>query len=69
MYVCICNALTDRDIRAAVAEGTSTFADLRDSTGCSGCCGNCEDVARAVFDEAVTAQSRPLGLPLFAHAA
>ena len=69
MYVCICNALTDRDINAAVADGTDSFASLRDATGCSNCCGNCEDVARSVFDEAVTARSRPLGLPSFAHAA
>lgn len=69
MYVCICNALTDRDIRAAVADGTDSFATLRETTGCSGCCGNCEEVARSVFDEALSSKPRLLGLPGFARAA
>ena len=35
MYVCICNAVTDRDIRAAAQAGVRSFADVRASTGCS----------------------------------
>ena len=69
MYVCICNAVTDRDLRAAVQAGVRSFADVRASTGCSDCCGSCEDVARTVFEDAVAAHARPLGLPVFAQAA
>lgn len=69
MYVCICNAITDRDIRAAARQGAASFADLQASTGCSNCCGNCEETARALFDEALTVSSRPLRAAGFAHAA
>ena len=69
MYVCICNAVTDRDIRAAAQAGVTSFAQLQASTGCSDCCGNCESLARELFDEATAKPVRSLGLPTFAHAA
>ena len=69
MYVCICNAITDRAIREAAAGDAASFADLRGSTGCSDCCGNCEDLARSIFDEARAQHVRTLDLPLFARAA
>lgn len=69
MYVCICNAVTDRAIREAAVSGVASFADVRGSTGCSDCCGSCEDLARSIFDEARAQQARPLDLPLFARAA
>jgi bacterioferritin-associated ferredoxin len=67
MYVCICNAVTDRAIREAVDGGVRSFAELRRSTGCSDCCGSCEDLAREILDEHVGARS--LDLPLIAAAA
>ncbi len=67
MYVCICNAVTDRTIREAAAKGARSFADLRDNTGCGDCCGNCEDLAREIFESATAA--RILDLPLIAIAA
>ncbi len=67
MYVCICNAVTDRTIREVAAAGARTFADVRRHTGCADCCGNCEDLAAQIFEEAVT--GRALDLPLFAVAA
>lgn len=67
MYVCICNAVTDHSIREAAREGARSFAELRRRTGCGDCCGSCEDLARDIFDEAVS--SRVLNLPLVAAAA
>ena len=67
MYVCICNAVTDRSIRAAAREGVTSFAELRRRTGCGDCCGSCEDLAREILDEAH--RPRVLDLPLIAAAA
>jgi bacterioferritin-associated ferredoxin len=67
MYVCICNAVTDRTIREAAASGVSSFAELGRRTGCGDCCGNCESLAREIFDQARAA--RMLDLPLVAAAA
>jgi bacterioferritin-associated ferredoxin len=67
MYVCICNAVTDRTIREAAEGGAHSFEQLRRDTGCADCCGNCEDLASEIFHEAVAARS--LGLPIIAKAA
>ena len=66
MYICMCNAVTDSDIRRAVAEGVHQFADLQARTGCSDCCGCCEQEARATFDKAV--QQVMLAMPVVAAA-
>jgi bacterioferritin-associated ferredoxin len=67
MYVCICNAVTDRAIREAADGGVRSFAELRRTTGCSDCCGSCEDLAREILDGHLAA--RALDLPLIAAAA
>ena len=45
MYVCICNGVTDRDIRQAAEAGVQTIAELTMRTGCGSTCGTCLDVA------------------------
>lgn len=52
MYVCLCNAVTDHDIRREAADGVQSFAELQARTGCSDCCGSCEEEARATFAQA-----------------
>jgi bacterioferritin-associated ferredoxin len=71
MYVCICNAVTDRAIREAAASGARSFAEVRSRTGCADCCGSCEDLAAQIFHDAVAqgANTRLLDLPVFARAA
>ncbi|MFC4726718.1 (2Fe-2S)-binding protein [Coralloluteibacterium thermophilus] len=41
MYVCICNGITDRDIRNAAADGCGSLAELTMRTGCAATCGSC----------------------------
>ncbi|KRE94467.1 (2Fe-2S)-binding protein [Frateuria sp. Soil773] len=53
MYICLCNAVTDHDIRRAAADGVHSFAELQARTGCSDCCGCCEQEARQTLDLAV----------------
>jgi bacterioferritin-associated ferredoxin len=54
MYICLCNAVTDHDIRRAAADGVRSFAELQARTGCSDCCGCCEAEARATLNAAMT---------------
>ncbi|MDL5032932.1 (2Fe-2S)-binding protein [Pelomonas sp. APW6] len=56
MIVCLCHRVSDRDIRRAVAEGTSNFDVLQDDTRVASACGACQDCAREVFDEALAKQ-------------
>ncbi len=49
MYVCVCNSVSDRQIRRAVSEGVSTLDDLRLELGVGNCCGKCLPCARQVL--------------------
>lgn len=54
MIVCLCNRVSDRDIRQAVSvHGVRDFEVLKDQTRVASCCGCCHDCAREVFDEAI----------------
>jgi len=66
MYICLCNAVTDHDIRRAAAEGVRSFAELQARTGCSDCCGCCETEARATLNKAI--EQVTLDLPIFVTA-
>ena len=46
MYVCICNGITDHQIREAAAAGCSTVAELTMRTGAGANCGSCLDMAK-----------------------
>ena len=46
MYVCVCNAVRDRDIRAAVDDGVVTMRELQKRLGVSAVCGKCAPCAR-----------------------
>jgi len=64
MYVCICNGITDRTVREAVAAGARDLADLTTMTGCASTCGSCADVAMQILRESLRERAFPL--PLFA---
>jgi bacterioferritin-associated ferredoxin len=49
MYVCICNAVSERRIRQAVASGDTTFEALREDLGVATCCGCCEEEVREIL--------------------
>jgi len=51
VYVCICNGVTDRDIRQAAEAGCRSVAELTMRTGCGATCGSCLDMAGQLLDE------------------
>ncbi len=67
MYVCICNAITEKMIRQAAAEGVRSLSELTRRTGCAGSCGSCAEQAEDVLREA--RRARPFKLPLLSKAA
>ncbi len=50
MYVCICNGITERQIREAAEGGCRSMAELTMRTGCGSSCGSCMDTASAMID-------------------
>jgi bacterioferritin-associated ferredoxin len=66
MYVCICKAVSDHDIRRAVADGARCFEDVQARTGCATCCGCCEDEARQLVQDTVASETRDHAIPALA---
>ena len=52
MYVCVCRAVTERQIDNAVRAGARTLKDLRRELGVASECGQCAAAARLCLAEA-----------------
>jgi len=61
MYVCICRAITDNQIREEVRQGASTLREVGQRLGVASQCGKCGKHARSVIREAIS--SRPMQDP------
>lgn len=51
MYVCLCHAITDTQIRTAVAEGVTSMRELRQRLGVCSSCGKCGPCAQRMLRE------------------
>jgi bacterioferritin-associated ferredoxin len=60
MYVCICRAVTDTDIREAVQNGCCSMRDLRNCLGVATQCGRCALTARDVLNESLEEAARDI---------
>ena len=47
MYVCVCNAISEKAVKEAVASGARTLADLQAQLGVATCCGCCASCAES----------------------
>lgn len=70
MIVCVCNNVSDRKIRQAVASGLSSMAALRQELDVATCCGKCHSCAKEILHECLDArQPQALTFQSFALAA
>ncbi|MDO5505146.1 MAG: (2Fe-2S)-binding protein [Pseudoxanthomonas suwonensis] len=51
MYVCVCNGVTDREIRDVAEAGCGSVAELTMRTGAGAGCGSCLDMAEALMQQ------------------
>ncbi|MBL8413201.1 MAG: (2Fe-2S)-binding protein [Propionivibrio sp.] len=58
MYVCVCKAITDHQIREAAQNGALTLDDLRRDLGIASECGNCAAYARQLLEETIENQCK-----------
>ena len=65
MYVCICNGVTDHDIRHAAEAGCKSMAELTMRTGAGAKCGSCVDMASELLMQSRAVQALPL--PILRH--
>ena len=59
MYVCVCNAVTERQVEAAVREGTTTLRQLRRDLGVTADCGCCARYAHNCLRSALAQHTDP----------
>ena len=51
MYVCVCNAITDKQIRKAAESGARNLWDLQRQLGVASGCGSCREMASEILHE------------------
>ena len=51
MYVCICNAVTERQVRECVSSGASSLDELASRLGLGAGCGRCRECAAGLLEE------------------
>ena len=63
MYVCICKAVTDKQIRRSVGDGVASYNELQSRLAVGTDCGKCCDEAQAVLENAIleSASARAAG--------
>jgi bacterioferritin-associated ferredoxin len=59
VYICVCNGVTEQQIRDAVCAGASSVCELSAKLGVAAACGCCRSFAGQVLDET----RQVLGLP------
>ena len=58
MYVCLCYAVTDTQIKNAVREqGVGSMRELRKTLGLGGQCGKCVQMAQQLIDSTIIDES------------
>lgn len=57
MYVCICHAVTEKDIHKAVKQGICSMKMLSEAMAVSSQCGSCNAYACQVLQEALNTHS------------
>ncbi len=59
MYVCVCNAVTERQIHQAVQDGIRSMRDLRRDLGVTRDCGRCAECALSCLRASLPAAPAP----------
>ncbi len=61
MYVCLCNAITDRDFRACTADENCTVSTVYRSLGTKPKCGKCVPYVKQLLRQVVEVPHPQLG--------
>jgi bacterioferritin-associated ferredoxin len=58
MYICLCNAVTDSEIRRAASAGVRDLWQLQSALGVASGCGSCIEHAESILNEARAASEQ-----------
>lgn len=62
MYVCVCKAVTESDIKKAVKDGANCMRHLENKFGVSSECGSCHSEASACLERSLEKEMGSAGL-------
>jgi bacterioferritin-associated ferredoxin len=68
MIICVCKAVSERQIRAAVKDGAGCMRDLARDLGVGTCCGKCVPEARLALSATLSRGAEPAGPNYFSDA-
>ena len=54
MYICICNAVTERDVRECAQRGCCSLDELSVELGVGSGCGRCRPMASEILNESLS---------------
>ena len=60
MYICVCHAISERQIREVVDRGAESLNEVQAFLPVASCCGRCEDSAREVIESHVESAASPV---------
>lgn len=63
MYICICKAVTEKQVRQHLAEGVNSFRELRERTGVATQCGKCSCEVRSCLSQIPSSSTVSLYVP------
>lgn len=58
MYVCLCNGLTDQQVKDAASRGACRLRELYGACGCAAQCGNCAKTMLSIMREMTPAEAQ-----------
>lgn len=61
MFICVCKAVRERQVRAEVEAGASCYRDIRDRLDVGTCCGRCVPDTRELIDDTLRQLAARLG--------
>ena len=61
MYICLCQAVTDRDIKASIEAGAVSLSEVQATLPVGMNCGTCRNSAQALIDEVLDDKAQTLG--------
>ena len=68
MIICVCKAVSDRQIRAAVNDGACCMRDITRDLGVGTCCGKCVPEAKATIAASLSHRKQAASQPCFGGA-
>jgi bacterioferritin-associated ferredoxin len=64
MYVCICKAVTDKTVQAAIDDGADTVEAVTRACRAGGDCGSCHDMIEGMIERGPSCQRACVRLPV-----